>query len=215
MRAGAVLLSVVLCVATLAGVAVGQSQSNHCLYGRLYWDRDKNGAWTPRRVSDPMVEWLPRIPVEALANGVPVAQSVTRANGGYAVCAPSGLYDLRFAGQFTVPGVYLGDTSVDVGETAVKVQRGDINRDLRFDKYDIMKFMATGKFLTGQPATWGEGDFTGDGIVDSLDKALVMESKQAGLYVKSPEPAGIALLLSAVFILACGSRSWRFGRSRV
>ena len=214
MRAWAVM--VVLLVMVSDGIASGQSERSRCMYGRLYWDRDKNGAFTPLRVNDPMVEWLPRIPVEALSDGEPVASSVTRANGGYAVCAPSGVYDLRFGGQFTVPGIQLGETSVDVGETAVWIQRGDINRDLRLDKYDLIQIFTRGDFLSRRPATWGEGDFNLNGVFDILDMVLVQESKSAGLYIRSPEPAAgtMAAIGAACLAAASRRRGWRRTRSR-
>lgn len=38
---------------------------------------------------------------------------------------------------------------------------GDANRDFRFDQQDIVQVLQAGKYLTGQPATWGEGDWNG------------------------------------------------------
>ena len=53
--------------------------------------------------------------------------------------------------------------------------------DLRFDQFDIVQVLQGGKYLTGEPATWGEGDWNGapggwpgnpplgDGRFDQLD----------------------------------------------
>jgi hypothetical protein len=38
---------------------------------------------------------------------------------------------------------------------------GDANQDLTFDQLDIVQVLAAGKYLTNEPATWGEGDWNG------------------------------------------------------
>ena len=50
----------------------------------------------------------------------------------------------------------LGDT---VGGPAI--QPGDADQDLDFDQLDIVKVQIAAKYLTGQTATWGEGDWDG------------------------------------------------------
>ena len=38
---------------------------------------------------------------------------------------------------------------------------GDANHDFSFDQLDIVQVQQADKYLTGQPATWGEGDWNG------------------------------------------------------
>ncbi len=38
---------------------------------------------------------------------------------------------------------------------------GDADQDLDFDQLDLVRVLIAGKYLTGQPATWGEGDWNG------------------------------------------------------
>ena len=38
---------------------------------------------------------------------------------------------------------------------------GDANRDLTFDQFDIVQVSQANRYLSGQPATWGEGDWDG------------------------------------------------------
>jgi len=86
---------------------------------------------------------------------------------------------------------------------------GDTNLDWVVDVLDASNFAASGKYGTGDPATWAEGDFTYDGIVDVLDAA---EFASTGLYGEAaynpppdsagelaavPEPVGTSLLSAA------------------
>ena len=58
---------------------------------------------------------------------------------------------------------------------------GDANHDGRFDQFDLIAVLNAGKFLSGQPATWEEGDWNVDGVFDSLDIAL---AQQTDCYVR-------------------------------
>ena len=40
-------------------------------------------------------------------------------------------------------------------------QAGDADMDLDFDQLDLVQVRIAAKYLTGQPATWGEGDGNG------------------------------------------------------
>jgi hypothetical protein len=90
-----------------------------------------------------------------------------------------------------------------------------MNPDWSVDTLDVRTFLAKGRFDTGLPATWSEGDFGYDGVVDIPDIADFISSGlfNAGPYnapleaiVAVPEPsvpwivglgAGIAGLLAA------------------
>jgi hypothetical protein len=83
------------------------------------------------------------------------------------------------------------------------------------DTLDVRIFLSKGRFGTGLPATWGEGDFGYDGVVDILNIADFMSSgllnagpynMPAGAIAAVPEPsvpwivglgAGIAGLMAA------------------
>ena len=41
------------------------------------------------------------------------------------------------------------------------LQGGDAEMDLDYDQCDWVQVLAAAKYLTGEPATWGEGDFDG------------------------------------------------------
>jgi hypothetical protein len=65
--------------------------------------------------------------------------------------------------------------------SVIPLLAGDADMDLDFDQLDLVQVQLSGKYLTGQPATWGEGDWNGapggsrgnppqgDGISDQLD----------------------------------------------
>lgn len=38
---------------------------------------------------------------------------------------------------------------------------GDADQNLKYDKLDLVQVLQRGKYLTGQPATWGDGDWDG------------------------------------------------------
>jgi hypothetical protein len=42
-----------------------------------------------------------------------------------------------------------------------RLQAGDADQDLDFDQFDLVRVQQAAKYMTGQPATWGEGDWDG------------------------------------------------------
>jgi hypothetical protein len=78
---------------------------------------------------------------------------------------------------------------------AVRLQPGDADQDLDFDQLDLVKVQTAAKYLTGQPATWGEGDWdgapggepgappAGDGQFNQVD---IISALSAGVYLKGP-----------------------------
>lgn len=72
------------------------------------------------------------------------------------------------------------------------LQPGDANVDQSFDQQDIVRVLQSGKYPTGQAATWGEGDWNGgpggypgeppegDGLFNQLD---IVAAQQAGTYL--------------------------------
>ena len=80
-------------------------------------------------------------------------------------------------GSRTVGWLEHGDGSVTVAYAAA----GDTNLDWSIDIIDIMNIVAGGKFNSGLPATWRDGDFNDDGLVDGLDFVALMST---GLYAR-------------------------------
>jgi hypothetical protein len=75
---------------------------------------------------------------------------------------------------------------------ATPLQAGDADQDYDFDQLDLIQVSIADKYLTGEPATWGEGDWNGapggwsgnppegDGVFDQFD---VLQALKAGLYL--------------------------------
>jgi gluconolactonase len=85
-----------------------------------------------------------------------------------------------------------------LGDAAVPLQAGDANEDFKFDQLDLVQVQIAAKYLTGSPATWGEGDWngapggspgnppTGNGLFDQLD---IIAALSAGKYLTGPYAA--------------------------
>jgi hypothetical protein len=81
---------------------------------------------------------------------------------------------------------------------ATGLQAGDADQDLDFDQLDLVKAQIAAKFLSGQPATWGEGDWdgapggaqgnppVGNGRFDQLD---IIAALAPGHYLSGPYAA--------------------------
>ena len=85
-----------------------------------------------------------------------------------------------------------------------QLMAGDANQDLSFDQQDIVQVAQAARYLTGQPATWGEGDWDGapggepgrppegNGRFDQLD---IVAALATGTYLAGPYAALNALAL--------------------
>lgn len=60
---------------------------------------------------------------------------------------------------------------------------GDANHDGVFDQLDVLQVLRAGKYLTGEPADWGEGDWNGDHVFDQRD---LVAAFQAGNFNEAP-----------------------------
>ena len=81
---------------------------------------------------------------------------------------------------------------------APQLKAGDADRDLDFDQLDLVQVQVASKYLSGQPATWGEGDWNGapggsqdappagNGFFDQLD---IIAALGAGTYLSGPYAA--------------------------
>ena len=88
---------------------------------------------------------------------------------------------------------------LDIFENGIGVpivlQAGDADQDMDFDQLDLVKVQIAAKYLTGQPATWGDGDWNGapggasgnpplgNGLFDQLD---IIAALSNGLYLAGP-----------------------------
>lgn len=63
---------------------------------------------------------------------------------------------------------------------------GDANQDGQFNQLDVAAVLQAGKYMTGQPATWEEGDWTGDGWFDEMD---IVAALQRGHYLADANAA--------------------------
>ena len=96
--------------------------------------------------------------------------------------------------------------------TPGELQPGDADQDLDFDQFDIVRTLISDKYKTGEPATWGEGDWdaspgdqgdppVGNGQFDNWD---LVASQRAGLYLSGPYDDGGREGLVATPIDCCG-----------
>ena len=94
--------------------------------------------------------------------------------------------------------VDLNSSYDDVQDAASQIEAGDANQDLQFDQLDMVQVLQRNKYLTGQAATWGDGDWDGapggtagnpppgNGLFDQAD---IVASLQHGLYTMGPYSA--------------------------
>jgi hypothetical protein len=90
------------------------------------------------------------------------------------------------------PGQVLGGAAVTM------LQAGDADMDLDFDQMDLVKVQVAAKYLNGQAATWGDGDWNGapggspgsppqgDGLFNQQD---IVAALTADTYLKGPYAA--------------------------
>ena len=94
------------------------------LLGLLYWDHDRNAAWTPRAVDDPLREGLMDVNFQVWLNGTTTvaASGTTLGNGAFSARVASGVYDVVFTdarlpgGQFRIEDVTIATANVDLGD---------------------------------------------------------------------------------------------------
>ena len=134
-------------------------------------DRDVGGGFTPflRHEYEVMLEGQP-IPATAVRLLVPR----TGLGGGTAID------ELEVYGQ---------------SGGGARLQAGDADQDLDFDQIDLVQVAVAAKYLTGQAATWGEGDWNaapggsvgsppvGDGIFNQID---IIAALSNDLYLTGP-----------------------------
>jgi hypothetical protein len=145
-------------------------------------------------------------------NGQPYASgninSAMKTEGPFEIGRMMGGWDLHgliddvqiYEGLFTpedAEWLYNNPGSV-LGAAATALQAGDANMDLKFDQLDLVKVQIAAKYLTGQAATWGEGDWNGapggspgspppgDGLFNQQD---IIAALAANTYLTGPYAA--------------------------
>jgi hypothetical protein len=83
-------------------------------------------------------------------------------------------------------------------QTLRELKPGDADQDLDFDQFDLVQVQIAAKYLTGQSATWGEGDWNGapggspgdpplgDGLFNQID---IIAALAASTYLTGPYSA--------------------------
>ena len=99
---------------------------------------------------------------------------------------------------YAMGGVEFDNFSITELGGATRLQAGDADQDLDFDQLDLVQVQIAAKYLTGQAATWGEGDWDGapggeqgspppgSGKFDQLD---IIAALNAGTYLTGPYAA--------------------------
>jgi hypothetical protein len=67
---------------------------------------------------------------------------------------------------------------------------GDADENGRFDQRDLVTVLQANLYLTGQAATWSQGDWNGDGVFNSLDIVLAGQT-QPPHYLQGPFAARV------------------------
>ena len=98
-----------------------------------------------------------------------------------------GLFDIAYGGQSIA--------LTNFRSVPNTLMPGDADQDLDFDQLDLVQVLAASKYLTGQVATWGEGDWNGapggqpgsapygDGFFDQSD---IIAALAGNIYLRGP-----------------------------
>jgi hypothetical protein len=102
---------------------------------------------------------------------------------------PDAVSGIRFGGIVTQL------TLVPIADVKAQLQAGDADQDLDFDQFDLIRVQQAARYLTGQAATWGQGDWNGapggsqgspppgNGFFDQLD---IVAALAPAHYLKGP-----------------------------
>jgi hypothetical protein len=99
--------------------------------------------------------------------------------------AASGIYQLALTAAGS--GIQSSDGGALAGDAIATWIHGagDADGDRRFDPTDLVLVLQAGKYLTGQSATWSEGDWNGDGVFNPLD-IVAAQQTLPGHYLQGP-----------------------------
>jgi hypothetical protein len=102
------------------------------------------------------------------------------------------------AGMLAYIPSFNSPTVVVITPAPPRLRAGDANQDRAFDQLDLVQVQQANKYLTGSPATWGEGDWNGapggqpgnppegDGLFDQRDLVAALVE---GTYLTGPYAA--------------------------
>jgi hypothetical protein len=108
------------------------------------------------------------------------------------------MYDYALTDNQVLGNFEAGPEVINAPDVEPVLQPGDADQDYDFDQLDLVKVQIAAKFLTGQSATWGEGDWNGapggkqgdpppgNGRFDQLD---IIAALTADMYLKGPYAA--------------------------
>jgi hypothetical protein len=105
-------------------------------------------------------------------------------------------------------------------EVLANTYSGDVDLNGEFNSSDMVQVFIAGKYETGQPATWAEGDFNGDKVFDSGDLVTAFigggyeVGPRPGVAAQVPEPAGTLLLTAGLILVVHARRHHRSSRGR-
>lgn len=89
---------------------------------------------------------------------------------------------------------------------------GDANLDGSFSTGDLVTVFQAGKYETGMPADWGEGDWNGDLLFNSSDLVHVLSKGHCSgprTAVAVPEPMSVGNLIMSIAVMCSALRSRR------
>jgi hypothetical protein len=102
-----------------------------------------------------------------------------------ALTAPSGIYELTLDAQGSGIQDLQGNALLAGASDRWINGAGDANMDRQFNQLDLVLVLRAMKYLTGQPATWSQGDWNGDGLFNQFD-ILVTQQTQPPHYLQGP-----------------------------
>lgn len=159
---------------------------------------------------DSLISFEPGIPVQlggtlelAFANDVDIGTQVGRTLHifDWSGVNPSGQFQVASPYAWDIANLYTtGEVTLLTADELLRhaLRAGDADQDLDFDQLDLVKVQVAAVYLTGQPATWGEGDWNGapggtvgapplgDGYFNQRD---IVAALQAGIYLTGPYAA--------------------------
>lgn len=218
----------------------------------ILYANNVDGSWSIEVADNAAYSRFPekntRTTIKLLPDGTPVIAYLDHRSNEvrFARKSQSGLWDIAVVdgglSEPSMPSMAIGSDGLPViayitGKTykvaltdpSTPLQPGDANQDRWFDQADIIAVLQAGKYMTGEPASWSQGDWgggpggfpgfppPGDGLFNQFD---IIAAQQAGTYGNGPYAAVSASAVMAVpepegfVLLACGVVLFTMGIGR-